>query len=122
MGSQRHCKCAVLTPVLVTEPSGKLGAGSCVLTGCLLIGCRMRSCGNGGLHMASSTQSTFLTDEFPVCSEAAHSEEGEIWHPPWMQPPVVTLFLDFALDLPPLRPHLPNCVLTTTSVFMLHST
>lgn len=118
MGSQRHCRCAVLTPALVTEPSGKLGAGGCVLTGCLLTGCRMRSCGNGGLLMASSTQSTFLTDKFPVCPESAHSEEGEIWHPPWMQPPAVTLFLDLTLDLPPLCPHLPGCVLHYVNVYI----
>ena len=77
--------------------------------GCLLTDCRMRSCGNGGLLTASSTQSTFLTDEFPICPEAAQGEEGEIQHPPWMHPPV--LFLNFNLDLPPLRPHLPRCVL-----------
>lgn len=111
MGSQCHGRCAVLTPALITEPSGKLGAGGCVLMGSLLTGCKMRSCANGGLLTASSPQSTFLTDEFPVCPEAAHGDEGEIWRPPRMQSPAVTLFLDFTLDLPPLRPHLPGCVL-----------
>lgn len=79
MGSQCHGRCAVLTPALVTEPSGKLGAGGCVLMGSLLTGCRSLLCKWRPPHGLLTSVSAFLTDGFPVCpEEAAHGDEGNL--------------------------------------------